>query len=388
MSPRSVLSVGNFFSSLHFFLVVYIVGPYLATLLPVELTGIVLSVGAIITLGLFPFMPHFVRKYGAKKLAVALAFMEAIVLTILSGYPAPAIAIAAVAISCALSPLIAYQLDLLLEATVKEEGATGRIRTFFLTFANLALVLSPLIAGHFLDGTDRYDIVFFVAAISLTPFIMLFLTESLPEGEPPHTHKLRATCICMTRDPDLRAVALANGVLQFFFHLAPLYVPLYLHTALGMPWDQLGWVFVIALLPYIFLEYPAGWLADKVLGDRGLLIAGFVLIGGATAALGFVTAETSFAVLVAILLLTRVGAAFVEAMVEGHFFRRVSERDANTVGVFRMIRPMGALIAPLIGSLILALGSYPALFLASGAAILVGGVWAASRIQDIPHASA
>lgn len=385
MHPRMVLWLGNFFSAAHFFLIIFIVGPYLTTFVGPERAGLVISVGAVITLLLFPLMPKLVARKGAKKLAIALGFAQAVVLTILAGNPTAELAIACVALACAISPLIAYQLDLLLEASTKAEGETGRIRTAFITAANIALVLSPLVVGALLDGTNRYDLAFFAAAVSLTPFIMLFLVEKLPEGTPPKTSKLKATAMCMSKDPDMRAIAFGNGVLQIFFHLAPLYIPIYLHTVLGMPWDQLGWMFAVAVLPFVFLEYPAGYLADRYLGDRKLLVTGFIIMGISFASLALVTADTPLFIVLTVLILTRVGASLTEAMVEGHFFRRVTERDASTVSVFRMMRPGGALIAPVIGSLILIFGSYALLFVVMGIFIAVVGTMSALRVRDIRY---
>lgn len=387
MSPRQVLWIGNFFSAAHFFLIIYIVGPYLETLVGVTGAGFVITIGAVITLLLFPVMPRLVAKKGAKKLAITLAFMQAVVLTILAGNPTVSIAIVCVALACALSPLLAYQLDLLLEATVKEEGMTGRIRTAFITAGSLALVLAPLIVGLLLDGTNRYDLVFFAAAMSLTPFIMLFLVERIPEGAPPRGSKIASVFTCMYGDKDFRAVAFSYGLLQIFFHLAPLYIPIYLHTVLHMPWDQLGWMFAIMVLPFVFLEYPAGYLADRYVGDRLLLVIGFLIMGTAFASLAFVTATTPLIVILGILVLSRIGAALTEAMVEGHFFRRVSERDPNTVSVFRMMRPGGALVAPLLGSLFFVIGGYSMLFFVLGLALASVGTVVGLRVQDTRYAA-
>jgi MFS family permease len=268
---------------------------------------------------------------------------------------------------------------------VSSEKETGRVRTAFITAANTALVLAPLAVGLLLDGTNRYDLVFFAAAVSLTPFIMLFLVEKIPEGQPPRASKLSSTATCMLRDKDLRAVAVAAGTLQVFFHLAPFYIPIYLHNVLGIPWDTLGWMFAIMLLPFILLEFPAGYLADKYLGDRKILVTGFAVMGGAFAAFALVNESTPLALIVTVLVLTRVGAALVEAMVEGHFFRRVSERDVNAISVFRMLRPTGALIAPVLGSILLVAGGYATLFVALGLLITASGIIAVHSMRDISY---
>ena len=383
MHPRLVLSIGNFFSAAHFFLIVYVIAPYLALYMPESQTGLVVSLGAIFTLFAFPLMPRLVRMYGPRRLVIVLAFAQAVILSVLALSPSLPFAILCVALACATSPLIAYQLDLLLEAATTEEGSTGRVRALFITAANVALILTPLLIGYLLDGTEAYWRVFLAGALSLTPFIPLFLFERLPEGVPPQIAKVRNTCLCLWSDPDMRAAALGNAVLQFFFHLAPLYIPLYLHTVLGIPWGELGWVFAVMLLPFVFIEYPAGYIADRWLGDKELLIAGFVITGIAFGALGFVTVQTPLIVIAIILFVSRIGAALSEAMIESHFFRRVSERDANTISVFRMLRPVGALIAPLFASVLLITGNYLLFFLVSGALIVAFGILVTIPLKDV-----
>lgn len=383
MHPRLVLSVGNFLSAMYFFLVIYVVAPYLALLMPASKTGLVVSLGALATLILFPFVPQLVRTVGAKRLALILAALQAVFLSVLALSPSVLFAVLCVAVVMALAPILSYQLDLLLEAVTDEEGTTGRVRTLFITAGSVALLLAPLIIGWVLDGTEAYGRVFLFASLSLTPFIALFFFERLPHGEPPHVSKIATTVACTWANPDLRAAALGNGVLQFFFHLAPLYIPLYLHTVLGFPWSDLGWVFAIMLLPFVFLEYPAGVIADKWLGDKEMLIAGFVITGIAFGALALVTASTPLLIIAAILFVSRIGAALVEAMVEGHFFRSVTERDVSTITVYRMMRPVGALVAPLFASLLLITENYLLFFIVSGALIVALGIIVTIPLRDV-----
>lgn len=383
MHPRLVLSIGNFFSAAHFFLVAYVMAPYLALFMPAEQTGLVVSLGAVVTLAVFPFVPRLVRAFGPRRIAIALASVQAVVLFVLALSPSLVFAVLCIALACAISPFIAYQLDLLLEATIREEGATGRVRTLFITASSAALIATPLLIGALLGTSENYALVFLAASVSLAPFIALLLLERLPEGEPPHLSKLRVTCACLWSDPDLRAATLGNGVLQFFFHLAPFYIPLYLHSVLGFPWSELGWIFAVMLLPFVFVEYPAGWFADRYIGDKELMIAGFIIAGVAFAAVGLITATTPLWLIAAILFVSRIGGALMEAMVEGHFFRRVSERDATTISAFRMMRPLGALVAPLFASALLLTGNYLLFFLVSGALITALGVVVAIPLRDI-----
>ncbi len=382
MRIRRILSFGNFFGSAHFFLLIYVLAPYLATFMPASDTGLVISLGAVITLCVFPFVPRIVGKFGPQRLALMLAAIEAVVLLYLALDQTLLAAIVFAALACAISPLLAYQLDLLLEATVKNEKETGRIRTAFLTAGNAALLVTPLIIGTLLDGGDRYERIFYVASLSLVPFIILMFGARLPQGHIPATRNMSEAWRKVMQDTDLRAVAVCMFILQLFYHLAPLYIPLYLHTVLGIPWGELGWVFALMLVPFVLVEYPAGILADTRLGDRTLLITGFAITGLSFALIAEITASTSIFIVLMILLLTRIGASLVEAMVEGHFFRRVSEQDTDMVGIFRTMRPVGALIAPLVGSLFLAVSTYQLFFVCTGLIITIIGMMVATAVRS------
>lgn len=382
MHPRHVLTAGNFFGAVYFSLILTVYAPYLSTFLPEAEIGLVLSAGALLTLFVYPCMPRLVRRFGARALAIALTFVQAVLLSLLSLSLPMAFSLFAIGLVSAIAPLIAYLLDLLLEASSKEDGMTGRIRTLYISAASLAYILGPLLVGFMLGETEAYGRVFLAAALSLTPFIALLILERLPEAAPPALGTLLATCHCLWKDADLRAVVLGGGVLSFFFSLAPLYIPLFLHTVLGFPWEDLGWVFAVMLLPFLFIEYPAGYVADRWLGDKELMFAGFVIMGVAFALVGLITAETSLFLIAGILFLTRVGAALVEAMTESHFFRRVSGSDIATISVYRMTRPLGTLLGPLLGSALLVTGNYVAFFLVTGALTVALGVAVTFPIRD------
>jgi MFS family permease len=170
--------------------------------------------------------------------------------------------------------------------------------------------------------------------------------------------------------------------LYLFYVWAPFYVPLYLHSELGLPWTTLGWVFAVMLLPDVILEYPAGWLADHYLGDKELLFAGFVIAGGSLAAIGTFTSQTPTWALLAILVLSRVGTALIEAMTEGHFYRRVSAEDINSMSLFRSVWPLSFVVGPVVASALLSITNFQTFLFVAGGFIAVAGVLTTLRIRD------
>ncbi|HVX90688.1 MAG TPA: MFS transporter [Candidatus Paceibacterota bacterium] len=383
MTPRRTLAVGNFLSGWHFYLIVYIITPYLATFMPEEYTGLAVSAGALGTLALLPYAPRIVRRIGARRLLLVFTLVEFFTLLTLAFEPILVLAVVLIALACAISPLIAYCLDLLLEATVQIEDFTGRVRTAFLTAGNFALLIAPLFLSIILDSTNDYARIFIAAALSLLPVFALFWLQSIPEGKVPELVRTRESLRIGFTDPDIRSIFVAYYLLQFFYYSAPLYVPLYLHTVLGIPWTTLGWVLAVVLIPFVVIEYPAGLAADRWLGDKELMVAGFFIGGLGVVLFAWVTPATPLLAIIALLAATRVGIGLMEAMTEGHFFRRVSERDASMVSVFRMGRPFAALTAPIACSVLLALGGYWWLFMGCGLIVLVLGVISALGIRDV-----
>ncbi|MHB8710190.1 MAG: MFS transporter [Minisyncoccota bacterium] len=382
MRPRTILSIGNFFFALFATLIAYIPLAYLSSFMPAAYTGLVIAGGACLALAFFPFLPRLVARYGAQRLALAFAFAEMVVLLMLAVAPGAFAISILIALAISLQPLLSYELDLLLEATVAEEGTTGRVRTIFLTAWNVAALIAPLFVGVLLANSDTYGRVFLAAAAALVPFIVLFAARRLPRGAAVAATPVRDTLVCITRDRDLAAVTFGHFVLYLFYIWAPLYVPIYLHNVLGIPWSSLGWMFSIMLIPYVLIEYPAGWIADRILGDKELMLAGFLIAGGALASVSLLTPTTPVFLILCVLIGSRTGAALIESMNEGHFFRRVTERDINSVSIFRGVWPLADVIGPIIGSLILVFGTYQILFVVTGGFVGIAGVIATLLIRD------
>ena len=112
------------------------------------------------------------------------------------------------------------------------------------------------------------------------------------------------------------------------------------------------------------------------------MLAGFIIAGSALASVSLLTPTSAPFTILAILIATRVGAALVESMTEGHFFRRVSEKDIVSVSIFRGVWPLADAVAPLVGSAILIFGSYQLFFVLTGGFVLVTGIISTLLVRD------
>jgi MFS family permease len=386
MNSRTILFVGNFFFSIFTALTVYVTLPFLSSFMPETYTGLVVSAGGVLAIIVFPFLPRLVARYGAQQLALVFALVEMVTLLALAAAPSALAGALLVIVAIAVQPFISYELDLLLEASSTEQSMVGRVRTAFLTAWNFGALAAPLLLGALLANSNEYGRIFIAAAAILVPFVVLFAARSLPKGTPPHISHMQDTLVCISHDRDFFAVTFAHFLLYLFYIWAPLYVPVYLHTVLGIPWSELGWMFSVMLIPYALIEYPAGWIADRYLGDKKLMLAGFLIAGLALASFSVLSSSSSLAYVLFLLVSSRVGAALIESMTEGHFFRRITDQDINTMSIFRGIWPLANVIGPIVGSLILYYGSFQLFFLLTGGFTIIAGTIATLRIQDFQPA--
>lgn len=384
MSPRVILFFANFFFSALTALTAYILLPYLSTLMSTAYTGLVVAGGGLAALIFFPFLPRLVARYGAQQLALVFALVEMIVLFVLAAAPGALASVLLVIIMIMLQPFLSYEFDLLLEATGAGEGTAGRVRAMFLTAWNAGAFVAPILIGAVLANSDAYGHVFIVAAAATIPFLVLLAARRLPVGATATARPsaISDSLVCIFNDRDLTAVSIGHIVLWLFYVWAPLYTPIYLHNVLGFSWTDLGWIFSIMLIPYVLIEYPAGWIADRFIGDKELMLAGFLVAGSALASISLLTASSPLILILCILVVSRCGAALIESMTEGHFFRRVTERDINSVSIFRGAWPLAYVIAPVTGSIILFFGSYQLLFVLTGAFVAIAGAIATLFIRD------
>jgi MFS family permease len=382
MRPRIILSLGNFFLSISATLVNYTLISYLSHFVPEVYIGVGIAIGGGLAVISFLFLPRLVTTFGAQRLVIFFTILEMILLFATAELPQSIASAIFVILVISLQPLLLYELDLLLEATIENKNETSRVRTFFLTGGNLGSLAAPLLIGALLANTENYVPVFLAAAAILTPFIVLFAGRELPKGKTPDLYQAPDTFKHLLKDRDLAAVTFGHLVLYLFYVWAPLYVPLYLRVVLGIPWSTLGWMFSVMLIPYILIEYPAGWIADRILGDQEMMLAGFLIAGSALAAVSLITPTSSPFLILFILLMTRTGSAFIESMTEGHFFRCVSEKDVFSVSVFRGVWPLANVIAPIVAGFILFFGNYQIFFVLTGSFVALGGAATIFFIRD------
>jgi MFS family permease len=369
-SPLLIIYVVSFFFTRHAAVPVYINSSFLATLISEKYVGLLYTGAAILTIVALIAVPKLLKLVGDYFATLLFIALEIAALIGIAFFENANLIIALFIISSVLITLISFDFDLIVES-FSRNASTGSIRGLYLTSANVAWVIAPALATLILVG-DGYWRVYLAAAAIFIPGLFIFASKLEHFKDPLYRviHFKQALGV-VWRNKDLRSIFSISFLLQFFFTLMVIYTPLYLHNYIGFEWRELGPIFSIMLVPFLLLEAPLGRLADRVLGEKELLIAGFSIMALATGAIYFFTAH-SVALWGTLLFMTRVGAASVEVMTEAYFFKKINAGDAAIVGLNRSVRPFAGAVAPIAATGLLAFLSLSSLFLVLGALMLLG----------------
>ncbi|MDP3899818.1 MAG: MFS transporter [bacterium] len=360
-----LLYIFGFFWALSSALPAYIQSSYLEQFVGVGSVGLYITAATFITLLAIFVYPRIIKKF--TNYTTAVFFITLLLLTTL-GLSAVAdkwLILIFFIFNFLSINLIFINVDVFLE-NISDTAHTGRIRTKFLTVINIAWFLSPLITGS-ITGQNAYSFVYLASALILLPALLIIFIQKRKfqdhnKYQSRHFHQLLKV---FKYDKNLAKIFKVSFILQFFYCVMVLYVPLYLHENFGFSWQDLGYMFTIMLLPFVIFQLPAGSLADRYFGEKEILTIGLIIMMTATGAIFFIN-STSFLVWAAVLFMTRVGAALVEAMQDVYFFKIVNRQDMDLINLFRDLRPAAWLAGSLfsVGVLYLLPVQYLFLFLA------------------------
>ncbi len=274
--------------------------------------------------------------------------------------------------------LVYWCLDIFLEENTPDKY-TGELRGIYYTFINVGIALGAFLVTLLTDGMSLRPIYLAGLLTFLIPLFFALHYFALRPQENLSVMKLVLPFKIWWENRNIRAISLGRLALEIFYGVMIIYTPLYLHGELGFDWRALGFIFSIALLPFILLDWPAGELADRFWGEKEMLTLGFFITGGALLIMPFLGANLLSWLM--ILFLSRVGACLIEIMTETYFFKKVDATDTDFLSIFRLLRPAGLTIGAGLGALVLQVSTYPVIFLAL-AAIVFLGLYESTKIKD------
>lgn len=239
--------------------------------------------------------------------------------------------------------------DIILESYSRDK-MSGRIRGLDLTIMNTGLILGPFISVKILENSSFQTIFLIQFFIALLVFVLAVF------GLRKVNHRFKANITLhvlynkILKRKNIMRIYYISFILSFFYCLMIAYSPLYLRS-IGMEWEKIGIIFTLMLIPFILLQYPAGFLADKKIGEKEMIIAAIIIMGLSTLSIFFIN-STSLIIWATVLFLTRIGAALLEILRDSYFYKRIDGYDVEIVEFFRTSRAVGFISASIISGIL------------------------------------
>lgn len=373
-----ILYTIGFLFSLHTALIVYSNSSFLHQFIPESYTGLLYSAGSFVSILGLTLLPKATAKFGSRATMLSLVLITISICIINIFAQNPALVLAAFCILFATNSMFYLSNDILVDQIADPESM-GATRGNYLTALNIGYVIAPTVTG-FIMARMGFSALYTLAAIVLIPLV--FILIKTPTSKHIHVSKVNIwkSIRHLYKDTDLRNIAIANFLLQFFYAWMVIYSPIFLHDQLGIPWDSVGTIFSIMLFAFVLTQIPLGKLADRYFGEKRLLIVGFIIIGITTSLLFFLPYFT-LPLLALILFGTRIGASCIEVLTESYFFKKVDATETGEMSIFRNMYPAAYIIAPIIAGGVLQIFPIQYLFLFLGI-IMIFGIIFVAQIND------
>lgn len=368
----------GFLLSLHLAFVSYVNSSFLAAFSGEKNISFIYILGSLTSLLVLFFVPGILLKIGGHKFILWSSFLNAISLLLLSILKSPLGILPIFIFYFTLNNLIVFVLDELVQIFSKNSNM-GRVRGLYLTIVNLAWVISQSISGRTLSEFSFSAVYFIAFAIMATFFVIAFL--GLRNLNDPKYDKVLAwqSFKNFFANKNLARAYVINFLLQFFYAWMVIYTPIYLYSHLGFDWKEIGFIFMIMLLPFVLIQYPLGKHSDKV-GERKMLIFGFTVASLATLSLFFIQRHEVW-IWAILLFTTRIGAAIIEVMNDVYFFKHITRENDEFIAIYRNTSPVAYVLAPIVAFTVFSLApSFKFIFLILGALMLCG-VYLSSTIR-------
>jgi MFS family permease len=243
--------------------------------------------------------------------------------------------------------IIWVTIDVIIEAYSSDQ-VSGRVRGLHLTILSAGFLFGPFISTYTIDQSG-FEGIFSLLVIGFSLvfiFTLCFLRKEPRVGVQPVRLSIPSLLRKILQEKDLARIYLISFALEFFYVVMLIYMPIYLRE-IGMQWSEIGTVFTIMLIPFVLLQYPLGWIADKKMGEKELILAGIVISCIATIVVGFVSSP-SVMLWAGILFMSRIGAATLEVLRDSYFYKQIDANDIDIISFFRTARPVSNILAAVI----------------------------------------
>ncbi len=367
-SKVRAIFVANFFFSIHFAATLYINSSFLGHFFSPPTVGWLYVFGALGNIIFLLNSERLLSRLGGRGF---LAFFT--VITLLSTIGAalaktPVVAIVSFLVYASVSMMIYYALDVLLEE-VSDNKTTGKTRGMYLTITNSALLGGPILVA-LTENKNNFSDLYITAAFFLLPIIVLMMFSLKIKRGSERYLPVPLPFNTWNKLPNIKNVTVARMVLEFFFAIMVIFLPIYLNQNIGFTWREIGIIFTVMLLPFVLFEWPVGELADRRYGEKEIMSFGFLFILLTSLLMPFLGSH--LVVWGIVLFVSRIGASFVEITTDSYFFKQVGPHHVGLISIYRLSRPVGLILGSGLGSIASILFPQNGIFLILGVIILIG----------------
>jgi MFS family permease len=386
-SQRSLIYLLIFLFTLHFTPATYVESTFLENLVGSKNVGFIFSIASVITIIGIAIVRKIIRAVGNYKTFLSALIIEFVALFVLSislfvesNIFWNSIFIVFFIIGFIARSIAFFNFDIFTEHLSKD-SETGGVRGTFLTSLNFAFVIGPLLSGMIINNDSDIGKVFALGCLILLPVIHITIKYFKNfEDNKYQEYNFGETFWYVLKKDDLRRIFICNFLLFFFYSWMIIYTPIYLHEKIGFGLGQVATLIGIGLIPFLLLQFYLGKLADTKYGEKEILTTGLIITGLSTILITFIPFKI-FILWAIILFITRIGASMVETMVEIYLFKKVNAKNLDIISMYRAVRPVAYIVAPLLASFILIFLDIKYLFIFLGI-IMLTGVLASLKIKD------
>ena len=362
----------SFLFTLHIALSAYINSTFLIRIISEKYVGILFAIASFVTLVFLSRSVNILKHFGNRKFILYALLVNMLSLVGMITSKNPYIIGSSFVLLSATNTLIVFSIDIFIEH-FGDPKTIGKIRGLYLTIINLAWMLTPLATALLITKERGYISIYilsFIATVIMT-IGLIFSVKTFEDKTYKKTPFLE-TYRYLKMNKHMLAITMINFILQFFFALMVVYMPIYLYQHIGLGWDQIGVIFTIMLAPFVIFGLPIGILVDKYhVKKRTLLFVGIIVMSISTFLISYITTK-NVALWSLVLFMTRMGASITETTSEIYFFTHIGEEDTYLLSIFRDMTPIAYLIAPIVSTVIFIFLPLKFLFAILGVIILSG----------------
>ncbi len=348
----------------------YINSSFIESLTSEQAVGIFFSIGAIFSLFSLIFVPKLLKRFGNYKVTLYLSILYFFNFLGLALFQNIFLILLCFLLTGAIAAAIYFNFDIFVEHNSKDM-VTGGIRSIYLTCINFAWLFSPWIAGILVEKYS-FRITYLVSALIMIPIIFIIRSNLKNFIDPDYkTFNIIKTIKSVSNQRNIKNIITSGFLLNFFYSWMVIYGTIYLYKYIGFDFVTGGIIFSIALLPFVLIQIPLGYLADKKFGEKEILTIGFIIMGFATASIPLIH-NNSVILWTLIIFIGRIGAATVEVMNDTYFFKQIDDKNLNIINLYRVAGDLAYIIAPITAIILLKFIPFNGIFYVLGLLMILG----------------